>query len=36
MGYSPHRKYRASTADYVLLAIALFLAAGLVIWAFAA
>jgi hypothetical protein len=34
MGYNPHRKHRASTADYVLLAAALLVAAGLVAWGF--
>jgi len=34
MGFNPHRKYRATTADYVLMAAVGLAAAGLVIWGF--
>lgn len=34
MGYNPYRKYRARPADYVMVVLALAIAAGLVVWAF--
>jgi hypothetical protein len=34
MGYNPHRKFKARTADYVILAVGLLTAAALVGWAF--
>lgn len=34
MGFNPYRKYRANTADYVLLAAVGVAAVGLVIWGF--
>jgi len=33
MGFNPNRKYQARPADYALVAVALLLAAGLVVWA---
>ena len=34
MGYSPDRKFKARTGDYVLLATGLVVAAALVVWGF--
>jgi hypothetical protein len=34
MGFNPHRKFRARTADYVVVAAASLAALGLVVWAF--
>jgi hypothetical protein len=34
MGFNPNRKYRARPADFVLVAVALLVAAALVFWAF--
>jgi len=34
MGFNPHRKYRATPADYVLMVAVGLAAAGLVIWGF--
>ncbi len=34
VGYNPYRKFTAKPADYVLVAICILLAAGLVAWAF--
>ena len=33
MGYNPYRKHRSTRLDYVLLAAAAIVAAGLVVWA---
>jgi hypothetical protein len=33
VGYNPYRRFRARPADYVLVAVALLVAALLVIWA---
>ena len=33
VGYNPHRKYKASPADYVLVAAAMLVAIGLLVWA---
>jgi hypothetical protein len=35
MGFNPHRKYRASPADYALVASALLVSLGLLVWALA-
>ena len=35
MGYSPYRKFNAKPADYVLVAAALAVSLGLLIWAIA-
>ncbi len=35
MGFNPYRKFRAKPADYALVAIAIVVAVGLVVWAFA-
>jgi hypothetical protein len=35
VGYNPYRKFRAKPADYVLIAAALVVSLGLLIWAFA-
>jgi hypothetical protein len=34
MGFNPYRKYRATTADYVLLAAVGLVTAALVFWGF--
>jgi len=34
MGFNPYRKFRAKPADYALVAIAMLVAVGLVVWAF--
>jgi len=34
MGFNPHRKYKARTTDYVVVAAASIAALGLVVWAF--
>lgn len=34
MGYNPQRKFTARPTDYVVLAIGLLVAAGLVVWGF--
>ena len=34
VGFNPYRRFRAKPADYVLVAVAVLVAAGLVIWAF--
>jgi hypothetical protein len=34
MGYNPHRKFTARPSDYVLVAAALLISAGLVVWGF--
>jgi len=34
VGYSPYRKFRARTADYVLLVVCALVGVGLVAWAF--
>lgn len=33
VGYNPYRKHRATRLDYVLVAVAAIVAAGLVVWA---
>ena len=33
MGYDPYRKHSTNRLDYVLMAAALIVAAGLVVWA---
>ncbi len=33
MGFNPHRKYRATLTDYVVMAIVTTVAIGLVVWA---
>ena len=35
MGFNPYRKFKAKPADYALVAIAMLVALGLVVWAFA-
>jgi hypothetical protein len=35
VGYNPYRKFRARPADYVLVAAALLVSLGLLVWAFA-
>jgi hypothetical protein len=35
VGYNPYRKFTARPADYVLVAAALIVSAGLLVWAFA-
>jgi hypothetical protein len=35
MGFNPYRKFRARPADYAMVAIALVVMVGLVIWAVA-
>jgi energy-coupling factor transporter transmembrane protein EcfT len=35
MGFNPYRKFKAKPADYALVAIAMLVAVGLVVWAFA-
>ena len=35
MGYNPYRKFKAKPADYVLVAAALVVSLGLLVWAFA-
>jgi len=35
MGFNPYRKFRAKPADYALVAIAILVSVGLVVWAFA-
>jgi hypothetical protein len=35
VGYNPYRRFRARPADYVLVVVALVVAVGLLIWAFA-
>jgi hypothetical protein len=35
VGFNPYRRFRAKPADYVLVAAALLVALGLVVWAFA-
>ena len=35
VGYNPYRKFRAKPADYALVAAALLVSLGLLIWAFA-
>jgi energy-coupling factor transporter transmembrane protein EcfT len=35
MGFNPYRKFKAKPADYALVAIAVLVAVGLVVWAFA-
>lgn len=32
MGFNPHEKYRASTFDYVIVALAIAVCLGLVAW----
>jgi hypothetical protein len=34
MGFNPYRKFRAKPADYALVAVAILVAVGLVVWAF--
>jgi hypothetical protein len=34
VGFNPYRRFRARPLDYVLVAVAVLLAAALVIWAF--
>jgi hypothetical protein len=34
VGYNPYRRFRARPLDYVLVAVAVLVAAALVIWAF--
>jgi hypothetical protein len=34
MGFNPYRKFQAKPADYALVAIAVLVAVGLVVWAF--
>ena len=34
MGFNPYRKFKAKPADYALVAIAMLVALGLVVWAF--
>lgn len=34
MGFNPHRKYRATTGDYAMVAVAILCAVGLLAWAF--
>jgi hypothetical protein len=35
VGYNPYRKFRARPSDYVLVAAALLVCLGLLVWAFA-
>jgi hypothetical protein len=35
VGYNPYRKYRARPSDYALVAAALLVSIGLLVWAFA-
>jgi len=35
MGFNPHQKHRASTADYALVASALLISLALIVWALA-
>jgi hypothetical protein len=35
VGYNPYRKFKAKPADYVLVAAALVVSLGLLVWAFA-
>ena len=34
MGFNPYRKFKAKPADYALVALAMLVALGLVVWAF--
>jgi hypothetical protein len=34
VGYNPYRRFRARPVDYVLVAVAVLVAAALVVWAF--
>lgn len=34
MGFNPHHRHRRSTADYVMVAAALVVCVGLLVWAF--
>ncbi len=34
MGFNPYRKFKAKPADYALVAVAMLVALGLVVWAF--
>jgi len=34
MGFNPHRQHRRSPLDYVMVAAAVVVCAGLVVWAF--
>jgi hypothetical protein len=34
MGFNPYRKFRARPADYAMVAVALVVMLGLVVWAF--
>jgi len=34
VGYSPYRKFRARTGDYVMVVVAALIGVGLVAWAF--
>jgi hypothetical protein len=35
VGYNPYRKFKARPADYVMVATALLVSFGLLVWAFA-
>jgi hypothetical protein len=35
VGYNPYRRFRARPADYVLVAVCLFVAVALLVWAVA-